>query len=729
MLSTRLKTVLMGALLMGMGAGVILSMTETQGSEGNASSPESFTVSDNYPNPFEEETSLDVDVSTEQMVRVEVYNLLGQELQRGEKQLSEGYYTLHLSLGHLPAGEYLVNIQGAVSKGIKISKEGEAGDFREPFLQAEERHAGEQDDPRQEQQSQANKKEYLVGFDKQADPQAVQNQGGSVLTSYNNFEILHIDLPENAVQALENAPGVKYVEENREVTLVNQNSPGPASQGSGEGEGDPELTEDNPHWNNTRVGAHATWDTTKGDTMKVAIFDTGVDGDHEALEDNIDPNIGHSSIDIEPDPYNDEHGHGTHVAGIAAGQEKVDGELSPAIGMAPEAQLVSVKVLSSGGSGSTDGIIEGVDWCIDTDNCNVINMSLGGGGYNEAFEETLEEAGNEGIVVITAAGNEGYDGVDYPGAYESTVAVAASDVLDERAFFSSVGPEVDIIAPGWEIFSAYLDDGYRIWGGTSMSSPAVAGGAAQIWAKYPDLSNDEVEDTLLHYVEDLGLPDDYQGEGLMRLDSAFGVPQGHIEGTVTHKETGVAIEDANIFAATSGVISTDSDGDYFASYIPVGDNYVFGHQDGFQYEIDSTVNVSEDDTAEADLALEQDPAFEGIHYDIDVAFRSQGRWERFTVNWDVEMATGELQTVRTILHHDGDEVDRESSSVSGTSASGEHDVRDDNKGELGFDVIDTEDELVNIDIEDENDVLLNAHTKEADNITENEATFHGKFTN
>lgn len=275
-------------------------------------------------------------------------------------------------------------------------------------------------------------------------------------------------------------------------------------------------------WGIDRIDADSVWDTDSnlivdfgsniGEGVKVAVLDTGIDKDHPDLANNL---AGGINIVNYRKSYDDDNGHGTHVAGIIAG---IDNEIG-VLGTAPGAVLYAVKVLNKKGQGWLSDIIDGLDWCINN-GIDVINMSFGTSSSNQTFQEAITKVYNAGIVQIAAAGNNYGGPVDYPAAFRETIAVSAEDISDNFASFSSAGEEVDLIAPGVDIFSTYKEDGYKTLSGTSMACPHVTGVAALILRNQPFYTPDEVLNVLLITAEDINLPADQQGAGLVDAESA-----------------------------------------------------------------------------------------------------------------------------------------------------------------------------------------------------------------
>lgn len=224
-------------------------------------------------------------------------------------------------------------------------------------------------------------------------------------------------------------------------------------------------------WGIDRIDAELAWAITTADPIKTAIVDTGIDVSHPDLKDNIKG--GMSAVQYTAS-YNDDNGHGTHVAGIVAALDNTIG----IIGVGPKINLYAVKVLDRRGSGYLSDVIEGLDWAINN-GIQVVNMSLGASANVLSFQEAVQRVNAAGIVQVAAAGNSG-GSVIYPAAYPEVIAVSATDDTDTIASWSSRGPEVDLAAPGVSIYSTYKGSGYKTISGTSMASPHVAGSAALV---------------------------------------------------------------------------------------------------------------------------------------------------------------------------------------------------------------------------------------------------------
>ncbi|KQO17466.1 S8 family peptidase [Paenibacillus sp. Leaf72] len=262
-------------------------------------------------------------------------------------------------------------------------------------------------------------------------------------------------------------------------------------------------------WNIKRVQAPLAWKRTLGRPVKLAIIDTGI-AKHPDLRISGGVNtMGGTS-------YYDDNGHGTHVAGIAAGRG-----LTGLYGVAPNIKLYAVKALDLYGSGYVSDIVDAIEWCI-RNKMNVINMSFGivSGQHSDLLRQAIKRAAKQGIVITASAGNEGPNTttIDEPASFPETIAVAATNRLNQIADYSNRGMGIDVAAPGTEIISTWLNGKYAIMSGTSMSSPHVAGGAALLLSVRPKLSSARVSTVLRKWSVPLkGYLPTAQGSGLLRL--------------------------------------------------------------------------------------------------------------------------------------------------------------------------------------------------------------------
>ena len=222
-------------------------------------------------------------------------------------------------------------------------------------------------------------------------------------------------------------------------------------------------------WGIARVDAPAAWAVTKGEGVKVAVIDTGIDCDHPDLKANCAG--GYNALDSSK-PTMDDNEHGTHVSGTIAGILNGQG----VVGVAPKARLYAVKVLDKDGAGGLSSIIKGLIWA-GKNRMDVANMSLGAPMGTIFMRGALKYAQMNGVAVIAAAGNDGGT-VNYPAAYPEAIAVSALGQDETIAKFSSRGRKVEFIAPGVGVKSSVPGGGYDSFAGTSMATPHMTGLAA-----------------------------------------------------------------------------------------------------------------------------------------------------------------------------------------------------------------------------------------------------------
>jgi len=301
-----------------------------------------------------------------------------------------------------------------------------------------------------------------------------------------------------AIERLEEQPGVDYAQPNYRYTAQAVLPPDDTFFGE-------ELWGlSDPATPDPGVGVLDAWETTKGSGEVIAVLDTGVDLTHPDIAGNLWNNPaptegdehGYDFVDEDgvPDDYNF---HGTHVAGTAAA---IAGNGKGIAGVAPEAQIMAVRVLDGDGSGSTADIAAGIDYAADNE-ADVINMSLGGpaGEGDEAMEEAIERAGEADVVVVVAAGNEGADNDTEPHTpcalkNPNLICVAALNKSGSLAGFSNYGVKsVDLAAPGTSILSAKTDYGPALFsedfesGLGSWTTEAFDGG--KLWGESSSPAN------------------------------------------------------------------------------------------------------------------------------------------------------------------------------------------------------------------------------------------------
>ena len=232
------------------------------------------------------------------------------------------------------------------------------------------------------------------------------------------------------------------------------------------GSGGSQPSESTP-WGITRVGGGQT-----GATGRAIVIDSGVDLDHPDL--NV--NTGLSASFTREKDADDANGHGTHVAGTIAA---IKGNGIGVVGVAPGTEVIAIKVLTRSGSGSTSGVIAGIDYAASIAKSNdVANMSLGG-GFSQALNDAVIAAAQTGLRFALAAGNESDHANNHSPAsanHPNIYTISSFAQGDNWSSFSNYGnPPIEYAEPGSSILSTYKDGGYATLSGTSMASPHAAG--------------------------------------------------------------------------------------------------------------------------------------------------------------------------------------------------------------------------------------------------------------
>lgn len=208
-------------------------------------------------------------------------------------------------------------------------------------------------------------------------------------------------------------------------------------------------------WGVPVVRAQEVWGVTMGENVNVAVLDTGIDLTHPDLVHAIAGGYNTFNAGLSPQ---DNHRHGTHVAGTIAAANNTFG----VVGVAPDVKLWAVKVLDGSGKGSDENVIGGIDWVINQKRQLggrwVINMSLGASAPSTLEADAVSHAYNEGIVLVAAAGNSQNMRLDWPAAYQEVIAVSAVDNQGAKASFSNYGQGVSVSAPGVLVPSTILPD-------------------------------------------------------------------------------------------------------------------------------------------------------------------------------------------------------------------------------------------------------------------------------
>ncbi|MBW3669289.1 MAG: S8 family serine peptidase [Actinobacteria bacterium] len=272
----------------------------------------------------------------------------------------------------------------------------------------------------------------------------------------------------------------------------------------------------------TGAGFERAWDSgaKAAATQKIAIVDTGVDLDHPDLVDSLLPGI--DVVGAGDSNPQDEEGHGTMVAGMAAATTNNGRGIA---GASWGAKIIPVRALDATGNGSDSDIAEGITWAVDN-GATVVNLSLGGPDTSPALDAAVDYAADRNVVVVAASGNEGTNRPFFPAAHPRAFAVGASDAEGGVVSFSNYGPWVDLVAPGRAIAGTGNDvtEMYYKGAGTSFASPLVAAAATIVRTQNPSWTATQVVERLRATAADRGPAgiDDYYGWGFLDIGAAVG---------------------------------------------------------------------------------------------------------------------------------------------------------------------------------------------------------------
>ncbi|MDO8452246.1 MAG: S8 family peptidase [bacterium] len=358
----------------------------------------------------------------------------------------------------------------------------------------------------------------------QADNQRPDFVPGEVIVKFKGdttpFQVLQVARGQEvqAVQAFQQRPDVIYAEPNYIVQALGSNDTQYVNQWALNNTAQTILNGFGTALGSGTADADVDWEegwsgysTALFSDAVVAIVDSGIDETHPDLNDKLVP--GWDFVDGDNNPH-DIYGHGTHVAGIAAA------ETNNAIGIAGVAFSVNVKimpvrVLNNDGFGSTSDVALGIRYAADN-GAKAINLSLGRRQDSNTLRDAVNYAWNRGAVLAAAAGNDGGGGKYYPASYPVVMSVAATDYNDNTASFSNFNSEVDISAPGVNVYSTFptsdftigtlhgRSKNYDVGSGTSMSTPHVAGLAALLFAQDSTRTNSDVRSLIETTADDKG---------------------------------------------------------------------------------------------------------------------------------------------------------------------------------------------------------------------------------
>ncbi|MEC0248475.1 S8 family serine peptidase [Paenibacillus chitinolyticus] len=291
-----------------------------------------------------------------------------------------------------------------------------------------------------------------------------------------------VELNENEYKEIKKNKDVEYIEEDQEISLLESSSVF-------------ESTYEVNNLEQTSWGYDLLYNkemdpTKKHNTIKIAILDTGVDASHEDLKIS-------GSINFTDQTIQDENGHGTKVTGVINSQANGFGIK----GLAPSAEIYSIKIMDSQGRGTVSSAISAIDWAIEN-NIQILNMSFGSARPSYALHEALNRARSHNILLIGAAGNNGSKSAVFPANYPIVLSVASIDKQLNFTSFSSFG-KVDLVSPGADILTTDLKNTYTYASGTSVSAAFVTATAALVWSYHKEWNADDVRLALLNSADSI----------------------------------------------------------------------------------------------------------------------------------------------------------------------------------------------------------------------------------
>ena len=309
------------------------------------------------------------------------------------------------------------------------------------------------------------------------------------------------------------------------------------------------MVDSDVNWGIRKIAADTVWLNAQGTGVTVAVVDSGVDVSHSQLKNQLFVNFaeknGTTGVDDDGNGLIDDISgwdfvgntgtvtdvgqHGTHVAGIIAAEHVSSEQVK---GVAPGAKLLPLNFMDTSRSGTLSDAIKAIDYAV-TKGARVINASWGGTACSQILQNKISELGSQGVLFVTAAGNESTDlsvFPSFPAAYEFAhqITVGASTPNDLRADFSNFSIQfVHLLAPGEDIISTVAPDDPRSKkDGTSMATPFVAGAAAVLFSSRPSASPEQIKAAILQSVDTNDNIVDVQSFGRLNLRKAYNFLNG-----------------------------------------------------------------------------------------------------------------------------------------------------------------------------------------------------------
>lgn len=473
----------------------------------------------------------------------------------------------------------------------------------------------------------------LVGWDRSLPEQARADvhsrEGGAVTNRLEGIDVDVVRIPEDQdpnewVARYARNPQVAFAELNVEAEVTSEPSDtlfgdqwgfhntGQATTGS--------LVRGVSDWD---IDAPEAWDAAFGPGnfastggTRVSIIDTGIDRAHVELFDKVKACASAlAAVGVLTNgTCTDDNLHGTHVAGTVAANT---GNGIGVAGTAPDAELAICKALNGAGVGFIADIAACINWSWKTAGAKIISMSLGSEEGTSTEERAVRDAHNAGVLVIAAAGN-GYDATpNYPAYYSEVMSVASFSQNGAISEFSTCNGDVEIAAPGEDIWSTFPENTYGVISGTSMATPHVAGAAALVMSELgldAAQTRSKLKSTGVGGLSTAGRRE-CAAYPALNLAAAIGsgggtttppppsTDPGAIAGQVTAQRGGTAISGASVNCGTAGSTVTDSTGRYTLSQVPPSSYTCTASASGYRSKSQS-VTVTSGSTTSSNFALQ-----------------------------------------------------------------------------------------------------------------------------
>ena len=244
------------------------------------------------------------------------------------------------------------------------------------------------------------------------------------------------------------------------------------------------------------ISATKAWSATVGDdALLIGVLDTGVDANHPDLQGKVLAGSSLSDVDLM-----DDIGHGTEVSGIIAANTNNNQGIA---GITWNTKIVSLKITDEYGQAKVSALVTALEQAY-LKGVKIVQISLSTNQFSQVLKNTIQEAHDRGILIVSTSGNTGIEELRYPATFDGVIGVGAVNESKQLESYSTTGEHVTLVAPGSYIYTTSSNSTYNKVSGTSFSAPQIAGAAALVWSINPRLTNDQIKEILIRSAEDLG---------------------------------------------------------------------------------------------------------------------------------------------------------------------------------------------------------------------------------